>query len=442
MFRKVVKAVIPHNLFIAIEPTGHLLEAVMWQVVEGFPARGLKVIGVTGTNGKTTTSFMIHQMLHQAGYKVGLMTTVGYGVGAKIEPQMTHMTTMATRPMLKRIKAMRAEGIEWLVLETTSHALAQNRVWGVPYSVGVFTNLTHEHLAYHGTFERYREAKVKLFRMVAANEKGLRAGIVNADDPSAPYFAAAVPNVVRYGLKQAQSELKARNVKIGATGSEYEVKYEGEPLKVKVPIAGGFNVYNSLAVAGVGLVLGLKGEQVVRAIGKVTAVEGRMERINEGQDFVAMVDYAHSPDSFEKLFSELRPLVKGQIIAVFGSQGRTGDVGKRAIQGKIAGKYSDLVVLTEEDDRGEDGMAILERIAEGAVESGKKRDKDLKLILDRPTAIKYAVDQARKGDMVVFLGKGHEKTIERRAEGDAPWDEAGEVRAALKARLKREKARG
>jgi UDP-N-acetylmuramoyl-L-alanyl-D-glutamate--2,6-diaminopimelate ligase len=429
-------------LFQVIEPTGHLLEAVLWQVVEGFPARGLKVIGVTGTNGKTTTSFMIHRMLHEAGYKVGMMTTVGYGVNGMVEPQMTHMTTMPTRPMLRRIKGMKAEGIEWLVLETTSHALAQNRVWGVPYSVGVFTNLTHEHLAYHGTFERYREAKVKLFRMVSANGHGLRAGVVNADDPSAPYFAAAVPNVVRYGLKQAQSELKAHKVKIGATGSEYEVKYDGVPLKVRVPLAGGFNVYNSLAAAGVGLVLGLKGEEVARGIAKVTAVEGRMERIEEGQDFVAMVDYAHSPDSFEKLFSELRPLVKGRIIAVFGSQGRTGDVGKRAIQGKIAGKYADLVVLTEEDDRGEDGMSILERIAEGAESSGKVRDKDLKLILDRPAAIQYAVDAARTGDMVVFLGKGHEKTIERRADGEEPWDEAGEVSKALRARLKREKARG
>jgi UDP-N-acetylmuramoyl-L-alanyl-D-glutamate--2,6-diaminopimelate ligase len=236
--------------------------------------------------------------------------------------------------------------------------------------------------------------------------------------------------------------LKARNVKIGATGSEYEVKYNGEPIKILVPMAGGFNVYNSLAAAGVGLVLGLKGEQVVQGIAAVKAVEGRMERIDEGQEFVAMVDYAHSPDSFEKLFSELRPLVKGRIIAVFGSQGRTGDVGKRAIQGKIAGKYADLVVLTEEDDRGEDGMAILERIAAGALTSGKVRDKDLKLILDRPAAIQYAVEAAHTGDMVVFLGKGHEKTIERRAEGEEPWDEADEVSKAIKARMKREKAGG
>jgi len=435
MFRKIVKQLIPRDLFRRVEPYGHLAEAVLWNVVEGFPARGLKVIGVTGTNGKTTTSFMIHTMLREAGYKVGMMTTVGYGVGDQIRPQMTHMTTSQTRPTLRRIKAMRAEGIEWLVLETTSHALAQYRVWGIPYSVGVFTNLTHEHLAYHGTFERYREAKVRLFKLVAANAQGLRTGVVNADDPSAPYFAAVVPKVLRYGRRQAQSDLKATNVKIGTKGSEYDVRYDGQPLHIRTPLAGGFNVYNSLAAAGVGLALGLSGEQVARGIAAVTAVEGRMERIDEGQDFVAMVDYAHSPDSFEKLFSELRPLVKGRLMVVFGSQGRTGDVSKRAIQGGLAGKYADLVVVTEEDNRGEDGQAIMNQIAEGAETAGKVRGKDLMLILDRTEAIGYAVKEARAGDMVLVLGKGHEKTIERGAEGEEPWDEVATVRAAVRARL-------
>src|ERR1700683_776137 len=177
MFRKLVKALIPQDLFRTIEPTGHLLEAMMWQVRFGFPARKLKVIGVTGTNGKTTTSFMIYTMLRQAGYKVGLMSTVAYGAGDHLHEQMTHMTTSGTKVLLERISQMRREsGIEWLVLETTSHALAQNRVWGIPYSVAVMTNLTHEHLEYHRTFERYRDAKVKLFRLAAANRRGLRTG--------------------------------------------------------------------------------------------------------------------------------------------------------------------------------------------------------------------------------------------------------------------------
>jgi UDP-N-acetylmuramoyl-L-alanyl-D-glutamate--2,6-diaminopimelate ligase len=405
----------------------------MWQFALGWPARGLKVIGVTGTNGKTTTSFMIHTMLHHAGYKVGLMTTVGYGVGADIKPQMTHMTTSGTHVLLRRIKEMRAQGIEWLVLETTSHALAQNRVWGIPYSVAVMTNLTHEHLAYHGTFERYREAKMKLFRLASANENGLRTGVVNGDDPNAAYFAAVVPRVVRYSVKQAQSDLKATHVHSTPHGSEYDVKYDGESLHIKTPLPGGFNVSNSLAAAGVGLVLGLTGEQVAAGIAALKAVEGRMEKIDEGQDFAAIVDYAHSPDSFQKLFSEMRPLVKGRIIAVFGSQGRTGDKGKRAVQGEIAGKYADIVVVTEEDDRGEDGQAIMEEIGHGAEKSGKVQGRNLFLILNRPEAMRFAVSKAKAGDTVLFLGKGHEKTIERGLEGSEPWDEMGEVRKALRA---------
>jgi UDP-N-acetylmuramoyl-L-alanyl-D-glutamate--2,6-diaminopimelate ligase len=432
MFRKVVKMLIPKSLFQVIEPTGHLLEAVMWQMVLGWPARGLKVIGVTGTNGKTTTSFMIHTMLHEAGYKVGLMTTVGYGVGADIKPQMTHMTTSGTHVLLQRIKAMREEGIEWLVLETTSHALAQNRVWGIPYSVAVMTNITHEHLGYHGTFERYREAKVKLFRLAGANERGLRAGVVNGDDPSAAFFAAALPRVVRYSVKAAQSDLKATNVRATAHGSEFDVKYDGESLHLKTELPGGFNVANSLAAAGVGLILGLSGEQVAKGIAALKAVEGRMERIDEGQDFAAIVDYAHSPDSFEKLFSELKPVLKGRMIVVFGSQGTTGDRGKRAIQGRLAGKYADAVVITEEDDREEDGQAIMEEIAKGAEQAGKVRERNLFLVHDRPEAMQFAVSTARPGDTVLFLGKGHEKTIERN-DGEFPWNEMDEVRKAIRA---------
>jgi len=435
MLRKIVKAIIPRGLFRAIEPAGHLLEAMMWQIVMGFPARKLHVIGVTGTNGKTTTSLMIYTMLENAGYKVGLMTTVAYGSQGHMREQMVHMTTSGTRVLLSRIKEMRSEGIQWLVLETTSHALAQNRVWGIPYSVAVMTNLTHEHLEYHRTFERYREAKVKMFRLASANSNGLRTGIVNADDPSAPYFAAAVPTVLRFSSRQSQSELLATNIRSTPTGSQYDLRYEDRHLHIKTSLPGSFNVENSLAAAGAGLAIGLTNEQVEQGIAALKSVEGRMTRIEEGQNFDAIVDYAHSPDSFEKLFKDMKPLVKGRMIVVFGSQGNTGDVGKRAIQGKLAGDYADLVVVTEEDDRGEDGNSILEQIATGAEDAGKVRDKNLWLILNRAEAIAYAVGLAKRDDAVLVLGKGHEKTIERKAEGSEPWDEPGTVRHAVRQRL-------
>lgn len=407
-----------------------MAEAILINAINGFPARGMKVIGVTGTNGKTTTSFMIHKMLHEAGYKVGLMTTVGYGIGDDIKPQMHHMTNVSVPEMMQRLKLMRAAGIDWLVLETTSHALAQRRVWGVPYSVAVLTNVTHEHLAYHRTFERYRDAKRRLFKLANRNKKGLRTGVINADDPSAELFACDIKTKVMYGVEKG--DLRATNVKLSSDGVDYQVKVDDENYQIHCNIPGSFNVYNSLACVGVGQTLGLKREQIEQGIAALSGVEGRMNTVDEGQDFSVIVDYAHSPDSFEKLFKDLRPVVKGKIIALFGSLGG-GDKGKRPLQGQLAGKYADEVIICEEDDRQEEPAGIMEEIAKGVESTGKSREKDLFLIHDRVEAIKFAMSRAGKGDTVLLLGKGHEKTIER-ADGEHPWDEISTARQALKAR--------
>lgn len=427
MFRKLVKALIPRQLFRTIEPYGHLAESILWQAVMGFPARGMKIIGVTGTDGKTTTSTFVYELLNDAGHKTGLMTTIGYGVPGNWHDNHVHMTTMPTRAMLRRIKELRGEGIEWLVLETTSHALAQYRVWGIPYSIGVMTNIGHEHLDYHGSFEAYRSAKVKLFQLVAANHRGLRTGIVNADDPSAPYFAAAVPKVIRYGSGHA--DLKPTKVRSDADGSDYEVAYEGHAMKIHVNLPGGFNVANSLAAVGVGLAIGLKPRQIEHGITALATVEGRMNSLDAGQPFGVIVDFAHTPQSFEKLLPQTKAITKGRLIVMFGSAGRR-DEAKRAIQGKLAGEHADLVIITEEDDRDTDGQKILTQIAAGAEAAGKVRDKDLFLVHDRTEAIAFAMAQAKAGDTVLLLGKGHEKTIER-ADGEHPWNELEVARAAL-----------
>lgn len=429
--RKLVKKVIPQQLFKAIEPYGHLGEAVFFNTINGFPGKGLKVIGVTGTNGKTTTAFLIHRMLHEAGYKVGVNTTVGWGVGDDIKPQLHHMTNVAVPELMDRLKYFKKQGVEWLVLETTSHALAQNRVWGVPYSVAVLTNLTHEHLAYHGTFERYRDAKRKLFKLTNANKRGLRAGIINADDPSAEYFASDIQHPIMYGVEQGS--VQAKNVQLTPEGVSYSTTIGDKELDIICQLPGSFNVYNSLAAACVGHVVGLSKEQIEQGIAALQSVEGRMTTIEEGQDFSVIVDYAHSPDSFEKLFKDLRPTVKGKMIVVFGSLGG-GDKGKRPLQGELAGKYADEVIICEEDDRQEDPEQIANDIAAGVEKAGKVRDKDLFLIHDRPEAMQFAVDRAAKGDTVLFLGKGHEKTIEH-ADGEHPWDEIGTAHAVLRKRL-------
>lgn len=428
--RTLVKKLIPRQLFKTIEPYGHLGEAMLLNVINGFPAHGLKVIGVTGTNGKTTTAFLVHRMLHEAGYKVGLMTTVAYGAGLDIKPQMTHMTTASVPVLHKRIKELKAQGVEWLVLETTSHALAQHRVWGVPYTISVLTNITHEHLAYHGTFERYVDAKRMMFEQTNRNKKGMRLGIINADDPNAEHFASAVQNTITYGMEQG--DIRATNVKMSPDGVAYTTEIEGKQYHIDCKLPGSFNVYNSLAAVGVGHAIGLSEQQIEQGIAALDAVEGRMTRIDEGQDFNVIVDYAHTPDSFEKLFNDLRPIVKGKIIALFGSLGG-GDKGKRPLQGEIAGRFADEVILTQEDDRSEDPMQIMNDIAAGAEKAGKTRDKDLFFIHDRVKAIQFAMNRAKKGDTVLLLGKGHEKTQED-ATGEHPWDEVATARKTLQNR--------
>src|SRR3989344_33632 len=242
--RTVVKKLIPKKLFRRIEPYGHLGEAVLFNIINVFPARGLKVIGVTGTNGKTTTCFLIHRMMVEAGYNVGLMTTVGYGVGDNIKRQIHHMTNVAVPELMQRLKWFKNKGVEWMVLETTSHALAQNRLWGIPFSVAVMTNVTHEHLDYHGSFESYRDAKRKLFKLANKNKKGLRAGVINAEDPSSKLFELDISHPLTYGLKTG--EIRATDIKATSTGSDFTVKspaLKDRQLKIHVNLPGSFNVY-------------------------------------------------------------------------------------------------------------------------------------------------------------------------------------------------------
>lgn len=407
----------------------------MFNSIYGFPARGLKVIGVTGTNGKTSTCFLIHKMMVEASYNVGLMTTVGYGVGNDIRPQVHHMTNVSVPQLMQRLKSMKKQGAEWLVLETTSHALAQHRVWGIPYSVAVMTNVTHEHLDYHGSFENYRDAKRRLFKLANRNKKGLRTGVINAEDPSAKLFEADIARPLTYGIKNG--DLRATNIQNSPTGSSFVVNLQGgslrkgAKLKIKTNLAGSFNVYNSLAAVGVGLALQMKPSQIEQGIAALKTVEGRMTSINEGQNFSVIIDYAHTPDSFEKLFKDLRPTVGGKMIVMFGSAGGQRDKLKRPVQGELAGKYADEVILTEEDDRDTPGMEILDQIAAGAEKAGKIRDKNLFLVHDRTEAIKFTLSYAKTGDTVLLLGKGHEKTIER-ADGEHPWDEVDTARKILK----------
>lgn len=450
-FRSLVKKILPSNLFKKIEPYGHWAEAISENIIFGFPARKLKVIGVTGTAGKTTTCTLITHMLRESGYKVGMMTTVSidYGDGKGAQHNTTRMTSLGSLKLLQTVKKMRANGVEWLVLETTSHALAQHRVWGVPYSIVAFTNLSHDNADYHGSFEIYRQAKLRLFRQCNRNRRGLRTGIVNTDDPNGELFAKAIAHPVGYGLKSG--DLRAEDLQLSAGQSRFVARIGDDEYSITSQLPGVFNVYNCLAAIGVCRSAGLSKEQIEQGVTSLKSVEGRMNNIDEGQNFGVIVDYACTPDSFSQVFAAVKPLVKGRIITVFGSAGRRDEL-KRPIQGEIAGKEADVVILTEEDDRDQDGQKILEEIAAGVKKAGKVEGKDLLLIHEREAAVQKAIDLAQTGDMVLLLGKGEETVIITNKPGFTPspghvfseaadtlrrpYNEEQTARAVLKKRLK------
>ncbi len=427
--RKLIKKAIPTAVFDHLEPYAHLGESVLVSARHGNPARSMRFIGVTGTNGKTTTTNMIFTMLREAGYNVALLSSTTYGFRDDLRQQVNHMTTDPAPVMQKKLRGFADAGAEWVVVEASSHALAQYRVWGLPFEIAVMTNVTHEHLDYHKTFERYREAKRRLFKLAAKH--GMKFGVVNAEDPAAELFAGTTPHSASYGLNKG--DVVARDVKMESDTSRFTAVAGDDEYDITIRIPGEFNIQNALAAVTVGRQLGLTKRQIEEGLAAFEGVEGRMMRIEEGQKFMAMIDYAGTPDAFERAFKTLRPAVKGKLVVVFGSPAHR-DKLKRPIQGEIAGRYADEVVLTEEDDRDEPGQEIMEQMADGAEKVGKVKDKNLFLIGNRQEAIEFAVSRVSgAGDMVVTLGKGHEKTIER-ADGVYPWSEAEVLRNAIRKR--------
>lgn len=395
----------------------HFAQSVVAGAKNGWPGKKLHVIGVTGTNGKTTTCFMLWHMLNHAGLKTGLMTTVAWGVD-ELEPELGHMTTVDALTLNKRIKAIRNQGAEYLVLEVTSHALAEFRTLGIPVEIAIFTNLTHEHLDYHKTISKYRAAKGKLF-------KKAKFSILNADDPACKYYEKLSREYITYGIKNGQNQ--AKDIKLGVSG----VKYSCGDMNIETKIPGEFNIYNSLAAALAGKKLGLTNEQIEEGIKSLDSVEGRMNIIDEGQPFTVIVDYAHAPDALEKVFDSIKDH-KGKVISVHGGAGRR-DPSTRPIRGAILAQNSDIVIITEDDSRDEDPEKIATGFIEGAKKHGKVEGKDLFKELDREKAIKLAFEKAKPGDVVLILGKGHEKTI-LRADGPHEFEDIKVAKKLLKSR--------
>ena len=395
----------------------HFAQAVIAGTKNGFPGRKLRVIAVTGTNGKTTTCFMLWNMLKTAGHKTGIMTTVAYGVD-KLNPELGHMTTVDALTLNSRIKSIADSGAEFLILEVTSHALAEFRTLGIPVEIAIFTNLTHEHLDYHKTLEGYRNAKGKLF-------KKAKFSILNADDSATKYYKTISKDYTTYGIKHGTN--RPKDVKLLVSGVKYS--FHGMDIETKIP--GEFNVMNSLAAVIAGEKLGLEKSDIENGIKTLASVEGRMNVIDEGQPFTVIVDYAHAPDAIEKVFNSVKDH-KGRIISVHGGAGRR-DPSTRPIRGELLAKHSDIVIITEDDSRDEPLDKIMQGFVDGATKAGKTLDKDLFTEPDRKKAIKLALDKAKKGDLVLILGKGHEKTI-LRADGPHDFEDIKVTKNLLKAK--------
>lgn len=405
-----------------------------------YPALRLRAIGVTGTKGKSTTTDLISQLLDGCGHRTGLISTVDFKVGPRRWANDTRQSTPEAPEVQALLAAMVADGCDVAVIEATSHALSArwNRLGGCLFDVAVFLNLGHEHLDYHGTLEQYRADKARLFEMLgertpSGRRKGEAWAIVNADDPHHQAFLRAAPAAarqLRFGTG-SNADVRARQVAASATGTELTVDTPWGSARLRLGLPGAFNLSNALAALSVALSQGAPLERAVAALGAARGPRGRMEPLVMGQPFEVIVDYAHNPESFEQVLSMLRPLARGRIIAVFGSAGER-DVAKRAIQGEIAGRYCDLLVLTDEDPRGEDPLAIIAQIAAGAQRAGRRANQDYWIIPDRSEAIKAAMSAARSGDLVLLLGKGHEGSIIY-ADHSRPWDEAAEARRALQA---------
>ena len=416
----------------------------------GDPSGALGVIGITGTDGKTTTAGLAVAALEAAGVRTGLVSTAEQKIGSTRAGSLAHVTTPEAPELQRALRAIRAADDVAAIVESTSHGLALERVGEIAFDVAILTNLTHEHLEFHRTFDAYRAAKRSLFERLAAGPafrppkprtlpggRGWpRGGIVNADDPNAAAFEAATreagASLLRYGVA-ADADVRASGIAVAGDGLVATVTTPRGAGTLRLPLLGRFNVHNALAVVALGELLELDAGRVLAGLAGFHGVRGRMERIDRGQPFTLIVDYAHTPASLATVLDDLAGLVGpgGGRIAVFGSAGER-DVAKRALQGRVAGERCRLVIATDEDPRAEDSMAILEQIASGAETAGMRRGIDLLLVPDRRAAIAAAIGKARPGDVVLLAGKGHERSIIY-ATTELPWDERGVAEECLAA---------
>ncbi|HYN88445.1 MAG TPA: UDP-N-acetylmuramoyl-L-alanyl-D-glutamate--2,6-diaminopimelate ligase [Ardenticatenaceae bacterium] len=427
---------------VIVVPSGR--EALAWLAAAWFdhPSRQLRVIGVTGTDGKTTTSTLIASILGAMRESYGLVTTIGARIGDRELDTGFHTTTPDALPLQEYLREMVDTGARYAVLETTSHSFSQERVTSVAFDVGVITNITHEHLDEHGSLEAYRAAKRRLFESLGTSwrKPGTpKVAVLNADDSSYEMLAAVPVEVQISYAVEAPADVRARDVRYGSDGTRLVAETPGGPIPLHCPLLGPFNVSNILAAVATGLSQGASHAQIQAGISSVKGVRGRMDALDLGQEFLAVVDFAHTPNALARALEAARTMVgpDGRVIAVFGCAGLR-DVQKRPWMGEIAARGANLTVITAEDPRTEDLDEIMEQIATGARRAGGREGESFVRIGDRAEAIAWAVEQARPGDIVIACGKGHEQSM-CFGEVEYPWSEHEAMSTALAQRLERDR---
>lgn len=430
------------------------------------PSKKLVIIGVTGTEGKSSTVSFIWQLLRLCGKKAGFISTVEYSFGDEAIANPQHQTTPEAPIIQHHLNKMLENGCQYAVIESSSHGLSPktNRLGNVLFDCGVFMNVTLEHLEFHKTFDQYKKDKANLFRLldchdhikeIAGEKLTIPAfGVVNLEDPSAKYFIDSTKKQVYGFTTQGKAGKAATNKEVDLPeipentnyfeglnicaekeGISFDVNIHenadrNEDLQLTANLPGAFNAYNIMAsIIAVSKLTNLSYQEVASKVKDVAPIKGRMTVIEQNQPFEVIIDYAHTPSSFETIFPPIRKRCKGKMIALFGSGGER-DLTKRPLQGKIAASYCDTVILTDEDPRGEDSVELLKMIAVGSQEQGKKLDEDLFIIPDRKKAIRYAFSIAKKDDIILLLGKSHENSIIYK-DYVMPYDEISEAQLAL-----------
>ncbi|MGH7666388.1 MAG: UDP-N-acetylmuramoyl-L-alanyl-D-glutamate--2,6-diaminopimelate ligase [Candidatus Dormibacteria bacterium] len=419
----------PPDRLVRVENTQVALAALA-SCFYGDPSRQVPVLGVTGTDGKTTTTTLIHAALSRSLGQVGSLSTVDFRLGEEVRPNLSRQTTLESLEVQDLMRQMVDRGCRAIILEATSHGLALGRLEGIRFAGAIYTNITHEHLDFHGTWDNYFEAKASLLDRCAA-EGGF--AVLNRDDDRAfrRLQGRSLARSLTYSARgSTDADLRAEAVRPEAGGFWFTAQTPAGSTPVRLLLAGRWNVGNALAALAAGLLLEQPLAQLAQGLGELAAVPGRMESVDLGQSFSVIVDYAHTPAALTVALHELRAATAGRLWVVFGSAGER-DVAKRAEMGRIAAQLADQVVVTSEDPRSEDPDTIIEEIWNGARAAGAEPGGNLRREVDRAAAVRVAIGAALSGDTVLLAGKGHEHSIIG-AEGAAPWDERQVAERALR----------